>query len=327
MKNKNDFKLSPKIERMNRRRFLGYSSGAILGASMPEILKASVLDKEKKEFVTKEFSVPSKGGSYKDMVQKAIAYRKIDVHNHTGNIEDMIESMDRLGIQWTAVSDLSGGSDFESMRNSNNIVLKAMKEYPNRILGQCRINPGYLRESLKEIDRCVDLGMVMLGELYDEYKINDPVYYPIIEHCIERKIPLLVHAAATLGLWRKGYSTIGSSRTTSIAEDFVEIGNRYPEAMIICGHIGGGGDWEYAVKVLRQAPTIYAETSGSVSDEAMIDLAIENLGVDRLLFATDVNYETGVGKVMCANLTEEERKKIFFDNFNNLLRKGGNNVA
>ena len=314
-------------EGMNRRRFLGYSGGAILGASVPGILGASILDKKKKASDTKGSSVSSKKGSYKDMVQEAIKYRKIDVHNHTGNLKEMIESMDRLGIQWSAVSDLSGGSDFESMQNSNNIVLKAMKEYPNRILGQCRINPGYTRESLEEIDRCVDQGMVMLGELYDEYKINDPVYYPIIERCIEHKIPLLVHAAATLGLWRKGYPTIGSSYTTSIAEDFVEVGKRYPEAMIICGHIGGGGDWEYAVKVLREAPSIYTETSGSVTDEAMIDLAIENLGVDRLLFATDVNYETGVGKVMCANLTEEERKKVFFDNFNNLLRKGGNSVT
>ena len=312
---------------MNRRRFLGYSGGAVLRASVPAILGASVSGNKEIEQVAKAISGPFRKGGYKEMLSQAIKYRKIDVHNHTGNLKDMIESMDRLGIQWTAVSDLSDGSDSESMQNSNNIVLKAMKEYPNRILGQCRINPGYPRESLKDIDRCVDQGMVMLGELYDEYKINDPVYYPVIERCIEHKIPLLVHAAATLGLWRKGYSTIGSSRSTSVAEDFVEIGKRYPDAMIICGHIGGGGDWEYACRVLREAPSIYAETSGSVADEAMIDLAIENLGVDRLLFATDVNYETGVGKVMHATLTEEERKKVFFDNFNNLLRKGGNNVA
>jgi len=58
----------------------------------------------------------------------------------------------------------------------------------------------------------------------------------------------------------------------------------------------------------------------------MIDMAIQYLGVDRLLFATDINFETGVGKVMWANLTEGERKKIFFDNFNNLLKKAGNHV-
>jgi predicted TIM-barrel fold metal-dependent hydrolase len=58
----------------------------------------------------------------------------------------------------------------------------------------------------------------------------------------------------------------------------------------------------------------------------MIDMAVQYLGVDRLLFATDLNYETGVGKIMWADLDEVARKKIFFDNFNNLLRKAGNHV-
>jgi predicted TIM-barrel fold metal-dependent hydrolase len=325
MKSNKVLKIGNSVEGMNRRQFLSFGGAAVLGASVPGMVEASTANNEAK--VTASDSVITKRGSYKDMVREAVGYKKIDVHNHTGNLKDMIESMDRVGIQWSAISDLSGGNDPQSFRRSNDIVLQAMKEYPNRILGQCRINPGYTKEALQEIDRCVDQGMVMLGELYDEYKINDPVYYPIIERCIEHKIPLLVHAAATLGLWRKGYPTIGSSLTTSIAEDFVDVGKRYPEAMIISGHIGGGGDWEYAIRILREAPSIYAETSGSVADEAMIDLAIENLGVDRLLFATDVNYETGVGKVMCANLSKSDRKKIFFDNFNNLLRKGGNNVA
>jgi hypothetical protein len=327
MKNEQKPGVNPESKGMNRRRFLGYGGAALAGAAVPVMTGASVLEKGDTNVANRNTGPGFKKNGYKEMVQEGIQYRKIDVHNHTTNLKDMIESLDRLGIQWSAVSDLSGGSDPKSIRNSNDIVLKAMKEYPNRILGQCRINPGYPREALQEIDRCIDQGMVMLGELYDEYKINDPVYYPIIERCIEHKIPLLVHSAATLGLWRKGYPTSGSSLTTSIAEDFVEVGLLYPEAMIICGHIGGGGDWEYACRVLREAPSIYAETSGSVADEAMIDMAIENLGVDRLLFATDTNYESGVGKIMCAKLNDQERKKIFFDNFNNLLKKGGNHVV
>lgn len=312
---------------LNRRRFLGYSGAALVGTAIPSFLRGSPSAEEITHKKNKISPMPQNKGSYKDMVEKAIQYRKIDVHNHTGNLDNIIESMDRLGIKWSAISDLSGGDDPQSFRRSNDIVLEAMKLFPNRFLGQCRINPGYTKAALQEIDRCVNRGMVMLGELYDQYKINDPIYFPIIERCIEYKIPLLIHDAATLGLWREGYPLMGSKRTTSTAEDFVEVGQRYPEAMIICAHIGGGGDWEYKAKVLSQAPSIYVDTSGSVADEAMIDLAIEYIGVDRLLFATDVNYETGVGKIMCANLTEEERKKIFFENFNDLLKKGGNNVA
>lgn len=311
---------------MNRRTFLNNGSAAFLGAGMVGIPVLAGMEPENMSPpVNDSFREVGEKG-YEEMVRKMVGYKKIDVHNHTGNFPDMIESMDRVGIQWSAISDLTGENIPENFRKSNDIVLKAMKDYPGRFLGQCRINPGYTREAIEEIDRCVDNGMVMLGELYDEYKVNDPVYYPIIERCIDHKIPILMHSATILGLWREGYPTVGSSINTSIADYFTDVGKRYPEALMICGHIGGGGDWEYVCRVLRDAPTIYLDTSGSVTDEAMIDMAIEHLGVDRLLFGTDVNYETGVGKIMSAKLDEEERKKVFFENFNNLLKIAGNNV-
>jgi uncharacterized protein len=34
-----------------------------------------------------------------------------------------------------------------------------------------------------------------------------------------------------------------------------------------------------------------------------------------------------VGKVMASNTTDAQKKKIFFENYNNLLKKGDHNVA
>jgi hypothetical protein len=48
--------------------------------------------------------------------------------------------------------------------------------------------------------------------------------------------------------------------------------------------------------------------------------------VRRLLFATDLSFENGVAKILAARLTEPERRQIFFDNFNNILRKRDNHV-
>jgi predicted TIM-barrel fold metal-dependent hydrolase len=58
----------------------------------------------------------------------------------------------------------------------------------------------------------------------------------------------------------------------------------------------------------------------------MVDFAVRCLGARRLLFATDLSFESGVGKVLAARLTEAERRQIFFDNFNEILRKRGNHV-
>lgn len=317
-----------KEEGIGRRKFLSQGGIGLLGASMPGLIRSSRTGIPATGRQERNIISAFQEAGWEKMFREAVSYRKIDSHNHVdagaNSARDVDRSCELLGITKAAVS-IPGGKTPEAIRNNNNIVLKAMKAFPNRILGQCYINPGFRKEALEEIDRCIDQGMVMLGELYDAYKINDPLYYPIIEKCIDLKIPLMLHGVTTLGNWRKGYLPTNPPNS-SVPEDYVEAGRRYPEAMIICGHIGGGGNWEYVCRVLKDAPTIHVDTSGSISDEGMIDMAIQYLGVDRLLFATDINFETGVGKVMWANLAESDRKKIFFDNFNNLLKKAGNHV-
>jgi uncharacterized protein len=309
---------------INRRKFLAASGVSLIGMSMPKVFAGSAETSEPS--VAPAAAAKFKKDGWQEMLKKAATYKKLDAHNHVRtNAAPLVESCKRTGIMRAACS-ATGGRTPEAIKENNDQVIKAMKQYPDTIMGQCYINPIFKKEALDEIDRCVDNGMVMLGELYDAVKINDPLYYPIVERCIKHKIPMMLHGVTTLGNWRPGYLPTNPPNS-SLPEHFVDIANRYPEAMIICGHIGGGGNWEYMCRVLTQAPSLYVDTSGSVSDEGMIDMAVQYLGADRLLFATDVNYETGVGKIMWANLTEEQRKKIFFENFNNLLRKAGNHVS
>lgn len=308
---------------MNRKEFLNSSLAAMAGFGL------AGLDAPEAKAAHQAAEKAEERGSYKEMIEEAIAYPKIDVHNHlnddTYDAASIDESCRRVGIDWTAVSNIWADTP-EEIRENNDLVLEAMRAFPERILGSCYINPGWQKQALEEIDRCVDQGMVMVGETYHDYKVTDPVHFPIIERCIEHDIPFLMHAVPHLGYWGAGYDLVGGQPTTSTAEDLVEIGERYPEAMIIYGHIGGGGDWEYACRVLQDAPSIYVDTSGSVTDARLIDFAVETVGVDRLLFGSDVNYEISVGKIMHADLSEEDRQKIFFDNFNNLLREAGNHV-
>lgn len=264
-----------------------------------------------------------------DVLAEIRRYRKIDCHNHIFPPHiagELIADADKLEIEKLAISypltvPEAGKATPDAVHEANNLVLRAMKDYPGRFLGQCFVNPAHGREALEEMARCMDAGMIGLGEMYTQVRLTDPRYFPIIEKCIELKAPLLSHGAWVRKDWREPERPGGST-----ADDFVEIGKRYPEALIIYGHIGGGGDWEYVCKTLRDAPSIYADTSGSVTDEGMVDFAVRCLGVRRLLFATDLNFETGVGKILAANLKQTERRQIFFDNFNGILRKRGNDV-
>jgi len=251
----------------------------------------------------------------------------IDAHAHLAdrsrsesweeNDRKLVDAADKLGIDQLCCSLLTPRPGKpEEFIQGNRWAKEAMDRYPGRILGYCYVNSGYGKVALDEIRYCVeDLGFIGV-KLYNEYFINEPVLWPLVELCIELGVPILEHAGHS-------HYYVKEQPRMSGAEHVAELANRYPEAMIICGHIGGGGDWEWAIKALRSAPTAYADTSGSVVDEGMIEMAVEVLGADRLLFACDMSMTAGVGKIRGARITDEHKRKILGENMQGILAKRG----
>jgi predicted TIM-barrel fold metal-dependent hydrolase len=92
--------------------------------------------------------------------------------------------------------------------------------------------------------------------------------------------------------------------------------------MIIHGHIAGGGDWQWTLKVLHDAPpSIYLDTSGSVMDTGLLERCVGEFGEDRLLFATDMTMEGNVARVRDADISDAQREKIFVRNFQAILAR------
>jgi len=253
---------------------------------------------------------------------------RIDFHSHVwpkegrldvDRCDQLIDAADRLGIDKMCCSCpvTTGMPEPEQIRQCNNYVLEAMKRHPSRILGQCFLVPGWHRQSLEELNRCIGEGMVGI-KLYHQYFINDPAVFPVIEKAIELQIPVLSHA---------GHPTDSRSRARqpkiSDGTHFADVARRYPEAILVMGHIGGGGDYEWSLQAIADSPNVYADTSGSVIDEGMIEYAVGLLGADRLLFACDMSEEAGVGKILGADITEEEREVIFWRNAQGILARRG----
>lgn len=268
-----------------------------------------------------------------DIMEDVMRYRKFDAHCHPeSDLGRQIDLADRLGISKMQISrpvtNFSGTEPEgpEEVRKNNDVVLRAMKAYPDRFIGYFTLNPVYRKESMEELKRCVDQGMVGYKG-YTQVKINDPLYYPIIEKLTDLKMIVFMHAFCQLGMggYRMKYD-IGRFPGTTLPEDMVEAARRYPDTIFHFAHIGGGGDWEYQCKSLKNSPNVYVDTAGSNNEENMIDFAIEQLGEHRLFFGTDGCYHANVGKILASNATEARKKKIFFDNYNNLLKKGGHGV-
>lgn len=305
---------------INRRKFFKNtafsSAGILLGSNLADLSPTG----------------NSTASSY-DIMKEVMKYRKINAHEHVvlgGTIETQIDFADRLGIEKLVVSrPISTASKIvatpEEFRKCNDSVLNAMKLYPDKYLGLLFLNPVYRKESMEEIKRCVDKGMVGL-KVYNQVKINDPLFYPIIEKFIDLKMIILVHASSSIGFGGQRTKYGNVQPNGSIPENFVDVVKRYPEVMLQYAHTGGGGDWESACKIIRDYPNIYVDTAGSNNEGNMIDFALRYLGEDRLFFGTDGSYYQGVGCILASKLNESQKKKIFFENFNNILRKAGNNV-
>src|SRR5262245_15865224 len=255
--------------------------------------------------------------------------RKIDVHNHVWGavhrpnadwapVEDLIEAADKLGInQILCSSPIVAGAmaSIEAVREVNDAVLAAMKRHPDTIMGYCFVQPGNGQAALDEIERCIGAGMIGV-KLYNQFKYSDPAIFPIAERCIQHRILFLGHSAHLTDP-----KSLALQPKTSDSLDFCALSRRYPELLLILGHVNGGGDWEWAIKGLRDCPGVYLDISGSGLDDGTIETCVKELGHHRVLFGTDSTMEGSVGKVLAASLTAEQRANIFWRNTQRLLAR------
>jgi predicted TIM-barrel fold metal-dependent hydrolase len=221
-----------------------------------------------------------------------------------------LEAADILGIDVLVCSCLTPKpATPEIFRRGNDRVLAAMEKWPGRIWMHTYVNPGYCREAIAELERTHAVEDVVGCKLYDDYTCSGPVVGPVVEKCIELGAVIVIN---------QGHQTdhiFHKPHYRSDAGDIVALAKRYPEAKLIADHIGGGGDWEWTVKTLAEAPNVHHEISGSVCDEGMMEMALEHLGADRLLFACDMSLCAGMGKFRALPCGEEDKRKIACGNF------------
>jgi predicted TIM-barrel fold metal-dependent hydrolase len=253
----------------------------------------------------------------------ALKGKVIDCHAHlnhhsrpTWETDDhkLVEAADKLGIDQLCCSTLTPRwpASLDGFRECNRWTAEGMRRFPGRVLGYCYVNPGYGREALEEIRRYVGDHGFMGIKLYNEYTCTEPVVFPIVELAIELGVPILHHASHS-------HYFVEDQPRLSDSGHLAELASRYPEAMLICAHISGGGDWEWTIKAARHAPNVFLDTSGSVTDDGTVDMAAAVVGVDRLVFGCDSSMTAGIGKIRGADLSVQDKQKILGDNMMRLL--------
>ena len=249
-------------------------------------------------------------------------FKERTLETDIARLEKDMETIDILGFDKMVISNpivYDRHCSPELFIAANNSTYEAIQRYPGRLHGMAFINPGHHDAMIKEIDRCInDLGFVGV-KLYHQYFMDDPVQFALVEKCIELDVPILMHS---------GHGTSPGAMTSqprcSDGVHMANIAKRYPEATLLMGHIGGGGDWQWSVKAIADYPNVYADMSGSVHDRPLMEESVKYLGADRILFATDGTWDAATSKILGAKITEEEKKTILAGTaFQRFIEKAG----
>lgn len=238
----------------------------------------------------------------------------IDTHIHLNfgfTEEDFVARVERGLTDRFWVSALYGGyyPTQEEVRASNDAVYGLMRRLPDHMVGFVYVNPAHGAAALDELERCVDRGFRGI-KLWVATYCDDPRVDPIVARAIEHGLPLLVHCWVKVG---PDAPAGGNLPFESTPMQLGTLARRFPEAKLLMAHLGG--DWEYGVKVARDCPNIYVDTSGSLAEMDAIEQLVAAVGAERVLFGTDnSDLSYCLGKIVGAGLTAAQRERIFWRN-------------
>ncbi len=208
-------------------------------------------------------------------------------------------------------------ADFEKLiRSRPDLVLKLLERWPKLLLGMIQLNPNDVPASLDALDRWIKdgpmLGVYFPGSGPGAMTCTHRNFHPLVARIAERRGLIMQHT------WFKTGGKTGPGESTPF--DLAELAAKFPEQKFLCAH--AGGEWEQGIGAVRSSPNILVETSGFDATAGFIEMAVRELGADRIVFGSHLpsrSLGTELGKILGANITEEDKRRILGENYRNLL--------
>ena len=217
----------------------------------------------------------------------------------------ILENMEKYDIDKVYVSNLySQIPNKEEVKIANDRAYLFKKNNPEKIEGYVYISPEHDNAEYV-LQRGIEEQGFIGVKLWVSTFCNDVCVYPIMERVIEYGVPVLIHSF---------HKSKGQLAFETVGKHVEDLAKRYPELKIIMAHYGG--NCYNGIPMIRECSNVWVDLSCSISNGDTLDYTVENIGSDRILFGSDMpgDYITNVGKVLEANLSEEDREKIFYKN-------------
>jgi predicted TIM-barrel fold metal-dependent hydrolase len=246
-----------------------------------------------------------------------------DLHTHfpaAGGVsaekraEALLRVADRMGIERLCLYmgfPWSQDPAPEKFRAENDQVLSVLPKWPDRLLGFVYLNTKHADASLAELERCVANGPMVGVKLWVAQRANAPEVERIARRARELQALIFQHT------WFKTTENLPGESTPA---DVAALARRNPEIPLVCGHTGG--DWERGIRVIVGLKNVYADLAGSNPVAGFTEMAVRELGAERVLYGTDApgrSFSSQLAKVFGAEISDDAKKLILAGNLIRLL--------
>ena len=237
--------------------------------------------------------------------------------------DDLINAMDEKQINCSVVMGI-GWYSLDSAKESNDYIIEACEKFKGRLIGLGSINPILGEDAIKELNRCLDNGLIGMGELHpdlQQFELDDFSIMDEFMTQLNRKNGLLVtHSSEPVGhLYAgKGYTT---------PDKIWNFLNMFPDSNVILAHWGGGLPFYALMPEVGEAiSNFYFDTAASpyLYDKSIFDFVCGLIGSNRILFGSDypvISQHRIINQIKDSNISLENQQKIFSDNAIELLVK------
>jgi len=206
----------------------------------------------------------------------------------------------------------------EMLLSSNPDIVRSQLAYDStRLLAMLQLNGNDVHRSLDAIERWITdgpmIGAYLPGGGPGAATCNRKELEPIYDRLTELNAVIMQHTWFKTG----GKTGLGESTPSELAE----VAKNYPEKIFIAAH--AGGEWEKGIRAVREIENIWVETSGFDATAGFIEMAVRELGPDRIIFGSHLpsrSLGTELSKVIHAEISENAKHLILGENFRKLVQ-------
>ncbi|MBE0428539.1 MAG: amidohydrolase [Thermoleophilia bacterium] len=239
-------------------------------------------------------------------------------------VSELIGEMDRCGVDRAVVCGFAWKS-FDLYVETNSYIADAAARYPERLVGLANVPPLH-PEAIRELDRCLGLGLKGVGELKplgQHFDLDDEAgLEPFWEFAAAHDLPVMVHLSEPVGRKYPGKGPTSPRKGYNLAL-------RHPELRLIYSHWGGGLAFFELMPDVREAlANVWYDCSASpyLYDASVYRLAAEAVGSRKILFGSDyplIPMDRYFGDIEKSGLPAADREAILGGSGQELLRMVG----